>query len=161
MTSPKEVSFADYLDYVFGSPIWLDTCVSMLSVFVGNIDRCRDNPARDLPDLAPAVLEQVEAVNERAKRLEKHFRELAEKRPEFKTGELGAILWWAGMAEHKATSAIESSREKMERKDWDEAFFEIHAGMFDTVSALSLLYVADGMIGRMESEGRPETDRPN
>jgi hypothetical protein len=98
-------------------------------------------------------------VADRAHRLEKRFRELAYRRgPEFQTPELGAILWWAGMASHKAAAATEDSRQKMSTGAWDDAFFTIHSLLYDTMSALSLLSVAEGLIRRMEAES---PDRPN
>jgi|GEM_PF-4465102 len=97
----------------------------------------------------------------RAQRLELRLRHTVETRgPEFQTSELGAVLWWAGMASHKAAAAVEGVRDKMAQDAWEEAFFEIHALMYDTMSALSLLSVAEGMIQRMETESS-DRERPN
>jgi hypothetical protein len=162
MTQPKQISFDEYLDSVFASPIWLDACVNMLSVFLEDIDACRDNPGRDLPDLAPSILDQVAAVAIRARRKESHFRDTAEKRgPEFKTTELGAVLWWAGMASHKAEAAGRAVLKKINQNAWDDVFFEVHAMMYDTIAALSLLSVAERMIERMESLAGSAGERPN
>ena len=161
MTSPKQVSFDEYLDIVFASSNWLDGCVTMLAAFVEDIDSARDNPALSLPPTAPSIVDQGAALTGRAKRMEMQLRETAERRgPAFQTSELGAVLWWAGMASHKATAAAESARAKMARNAWEDAFFEIHALLYDTISALSLLSVAEGMIRRMETEGSGDA-RPN
>lgn len=161
MTSPKQVSFDQYLDIIFATSNWLDACVNMLSVFLEDIDSCRDNPGQSLPGSAPSIIDQVVALAGRARRLELQFRDTAEKHgPEFQTTELGAVLWWAGMASHKARAAAESARDKMARNAWDDAFFEVHALMYETMSALSLLSVAEGMIQRMETEGMGHV-RPN
>jgi hypothetical protein len=162
VTAPKQVSFDKYLDSVFASPIWLDACVNMLSVFLEDVDSCRENPDRDLPGVAPSIVDQVAAVADRARRMGIRMREATEKRgPEWKTTELGATLWWAGMAAHKATGAVQNVRAKMGRNDWSDVFFEVHAMMHDTASALSLLSVAERMIKRMESEGVAGAERPN
>ena len=161
MTPAKQVSFANYLDTIFAGPDWLDACVQMLSVFAEDIDSCRDNPSQSLPGIAPSIVDQVVAVAGRAQRLERRLRDSAERHgPEFQTQELGAVLWWAGMASHKALAGAEGAREKMARNAWDDAFFEIHALMYDTMSAVSLLSVAEGLIHRMETEG-PTRKRPN
>jgi hypothetical protein len=153
MTAPKEVSFDRYLDMVFASSSWLDACVTMLAAFLENIDSCRDHPELSLPEIAPSIVDQVRAVAGRAQRLEHQLRTTAERHgPAFQTDELGAVLWWAGMASHKATAAMESAHDKMARNAWENAFFEIHAMMYDTMSALSLLSVAEGMIQHMETE---------
>jgi hypothetical protein len=162
MTAPKQVSFDEYLDSVFASPIWLDACVNMLSVFLEDVDACREKPEQDLPGLAPSIVDQVAAVADRTRRLELRMRGIAEKRgTQFMTTELGATLWWAGMASHKATGAVQHIREKMGRNAWSDVFFEVHAMMHDTAAALSLLSVAERMIKRMESEGVPGSERPN
>lgn len=160
MTSPREVSFDTYLDTVFASPNWLDACVTMLSAFVEDIDACRDDPGRRLPDLAPPIAAQVSALNDRAQRLHQQLRSSAEQRgPAFQTSELGAILWWAGMAAHKATAAAGTARDQIAGNAWEDAFFELHALMYETMSALSLLSVAESMMQRMETE--PGRSRPN
>lgn len=46
----------------------------------------------------------------------------------------------------KAAAAAESARAIMARGDWEDAYFEIHALLYDTISALSLLAVAEGII---------------
>ena len=161
MTEPKQVSFDRFLDTIFASSNRLDACMNMLAVFLEDIDSCRDNPGQSLPASAPSIVDQVAAVAGRAQRLELRFRDTAEKRgPGVQTAELGAVLWWAGMASHKAVAAAEGVRDKMAQDAWEEAFFEIHALMYDTVSALSLLSVAEGMIQRMETEGSGR-ERPN
>ena len=161
MTEPKQVSFDRFLDTIFASPNRLDACVNMLSVFLESIDSCRDNPGQSLPSRAPSIVDQLAAIAGRARRLELRFRDTAKKRgPEFQTSELGAVLWWAGMASHKAAAAAEAVRDKMAQNAWEETFVEIHALMYDTMSALSLLSVAEGMIQRMEAE-RIGRERPN
>lgn len=151
---PEQVSFDRYLDLVFSSSNWTDACVSMLSAFLETIDACRDNLSESLPDAAPSIVDQVEALAGRAQQFESDLRSQAGRYgPEFKTSELGAVLWWAGMASHKATSAVKNFRAKMDANNWDGAWFEIHALMFDTMSALSLLSVGETMIRRMETEG--------
>jgi hypothetical protein len=133
----------------------------MLSAFLEDIDSCRDAPAQSLPRTGPSIVEQVAALSDRARCLERQFRESAERRgPEFQTPELGAVLWWAGMASHKAAAASEGARAKTARNAWEDAFFEIHALMYETMSALSLLAVAEEMIQRMEAEGVSRV-RPN
>jgi hypothetical protein len=160
MTSPRELSFDAYLDAVFASPSWLDACVTMLSAFVEDVDSCRDDPGRRLPELAPPIALQVSALNDRAKRLHLQLRSSAEERgPAFQTSELGAVLWWAGMASHKAAAAAESAQDRMKGEAWEEAFFDLHAMMYETMSALSLLSVAESMMQRMETE--PGRARPN
>jgi hypothetical protein len=162
MISGKEVSFDQYLDMIFAGPMWLDACTNMLSVFLDDIEGCRDKPRESLPEIAPSIVDQVTRVAERARRLEARFREHAEERgPEFKTAELGSVLWWAGLASHKAASAAESVQGHMERKAWDDVFFDVHTLMFDTMSALSLLSVAERMINRMEQDGDAGGRRPN
>jgi hypothetical protein len=97
----------------------------------------------------------------RAQRLELQLRGTAERHgPAFQTSELGAVLWWAGMALHKAARAGEGARNKMAQKAWEDAFFEVHALLYDTMAAVSLLSVAEGMIQRMETEGI-DPGRPN
>ena len=161
MTQPKQVSFDRYLDFIFASSNWLDACVNMLSVFLESIDSCRDNPGQSLPASGPSIVDQVAAVAGRAHLLELRFRDTAEKRgPQFQTSELGAVLWWAGMSSHKAAVAAKGVRDKMAQDAWEEAFFEVHALMYDTMSALSLLSVAEGMIQRMETESSGR-ERPN
>ena len=161
MTSPRQVPFDQYLDAAFASPNWLEACVSMLAAFLESIDSCRDRPALSLPQIAPSILDQVIAIADRAQRLELQLRTTAESHgPAFQTSELGAVLWWAGMASHKATAAAKGARDKMARNAWEDAFLEIHALMFETISAISLLWVAEGMIQHMESEGTDRV-RPN
>ena len=161
MTQPKQISFGQYLDTIFASPIWLDACVNMLSVFLEDIGACRENPSQSLPRIAPSIVEQVAAVAGQAHRLELRFRDTAEKHgPEFQTNELGAILWWAGMASHKARGSVQTIGKKSEQNAWDDVFLEVHAMMYDTISALSLLSTAERMIQRMETEGTGR-DRPN
>jgi len=53
MTQPEQVSFDRYLDTIFASSNRLDACVNMLSVFLEDIDSCRDNPGQSLPASAP------------------------------------------------------------------------------------------------------------
>jgi hypothetical protein len=48
----------------------------------------------------------------------------------------------------------------MARNAWEDAFLEIHALMFETISAISLLSVAEGMLQHMENEGTDHV-RPN
>src|SRR5438270_12902702 len=121
MTSPKQVSFDEYLDIIFASSNWLEACVTMLSVFLEDLDSCRDDPAMRLPEIAPSILDQVTSVSSRAHRLELQLRGTAERRgPAFQTSELGSVLWWAGMASHKATGAAEGSRAKMAKNAWDD-----------------------------------------
>lgn len=161
MAEPRQVSFDQYLDILFASSGWLDACVNMLSVFLEDIECGRDNPAEALPGIAPSIVDQVAAVAGRARRLEHQFRVTAEKRgPEFQTTQLGAVLWWAGMASHKADAALEDARGEMARNDWQDAFIQINLLLYDTVAALSLLSVAEGMIRRMETEGI-ERERQN
>jgi hypothetical protein len=158
VTSPKQVSFDEYLDIIFSSSNWLDACVPMLAVFLEDIESCRDNLDEKLPEIAPSILDQVGAIAGRAQRLELELRSKAGSHgPAFQTSELGAVLWWAGMALHKGMGAAEGARDKMDRKVWEDAFLEVHASMYETMSALSLLSVAEGMMLRMETEG---TDRP-
>jgi len=146
---------------VFASPDWLEGCVSMLSAFLETIDECRDNPEERLPEVAPPVVDQVAAVVERARDRQQGLRESAQARgPEFRTSELGAVLWWAGMALHKATEAIPAARRKMAQGARFEAFVEVHSLLYDTISGLSLLSVAEGLIHDMEMAGR-EHERPN
>jgi hypothetical protein len=161
MTGPKQVSFAEYLDTIFASSNWLDACVGMLAVFVDDVDSCRDNPGQTLPGTAPSIVDQAAALAGRAQRLERSLRAGAERRgPEFQTSELGAVLWWAGMASHKAAAAAQGARDKMARAAWEDAFYEVHLLLYETMSALSLLSVAEGMIRRMETEGTGRV-RPN
>lgn len=161
MTSPQEVSFDRYLDMVFASPNWLDGCVTMLATSLEDIDSCRDNPGLSLPEMAPSIVDQVGALAGRAQRLERQIRTAAERNgPAFQTSELGAVLWWAGMAMHKAVAATESARGTMARNAWEDAFIEIHAMLYDTMSALSLISVAEGMIQRMKTESAGDV-RPN
>lgn len=153
MTLPEEISFDRYLDTIFAASNRLDACVNMLSAFLESIDSCRDDLRERLPGMAPSIVDQVVAVVDRAQRLERRLRTVAQTRgPEFQTSELGAVLWWAGMASHKAMAAAEAARGKMAREVWDDAFFEVHALMYDTMSALSLLSLAEAMIQRMERE---------
>lgn len=153
MTEPKQLSFDRYLDTVFAGSSWLEACVTMLTTFLESIDSCRDDPGRSLLSTAPAIVDQVAAVAGAARNLEHRFRKIAEKRgPEFQTDELGAVLWWAGMASHKAGGAVEAARRLMAQDAWEQAFFDIHALMYDTMAALSLLAVAEGMMQRMETE---------
>lgn len=63
------------------------------------------------------------------------------------------------MALHKA-AATESSRVKMAASAWDDAFPEIHALMYETMSAVSLISVAEEVIQRLEPEGIGNA-RPN
>lgn len=161
MKPPRQVSFDGYLDTIFDSANWVDACVTMLSVFLEDIESCRDNPGQHLRDIAPSIVDQVHGVAARAERLERHFRSTAEAHgPEFQTTELGAILWWAGMASHKAIGAVAVAREKLSQNAWEKAYYEIHTLMYDTISAISLLAIAEGMIRRMESEGDGR-QRPN
>jgi hypothetical protein len=151
---PEEISFDRYLDLIFASSNRTDACLSMLSAFLENIDACRDSLSQSLPEAAPSVVDQVEALAARARQFEANLRAEAERHgAEFKTSELGAVLWWAGMASHKAISSATSSRTKMAANDWDSAWFEVHALLFDTMSALSLLSVAENVLHRMELEG--------
>lgn len=161
MIPPKQVSFDRYLDSIFASPNWLDGCVGMLSALLEDIDSCRETLGVSLPQIAPSIVDQVAAVTGQAQRLELRFRDTVEMRgPAFQTSELGATLWWAGMAAHKAASAAGAARDKMAQNAWEDAFFEIHALMYDTISAVSLLSVAEGLIQRMETE-RTNRVRPN
>lgn len=161
MNSPIRVSFDSYLDTVFASSNWVEGCLSMLSAFLESVDSCRDDPGQRLPDLAPSIVDQVEAVAGRVRRLESRLRAAAEAHgPEFQTSELGAALWWAGMASHKAMGAVPIVREHLSHRAWEKAFYEVHALMFDVISAISLLALAEGMIHRMEAERRGP-DRPN
>ena len=161
MTSPRQVPFDQYLDAAFASPNWLEACVSMLAAFLESIDSCRDSPGLSLPQIAPPIVDQVSAVADRAQRLEIQLRTTAESHgPAFQTSELGAVLWWAGMASHKANAAAKGARDKMARNAWEDAFLEIHALMFETISAISLLSVAEGMLQHMENEGTDHV-RPN
>lgn len=161
MTQPKQISFDQYLDAVFDSPNWVDACVNMLAAFLESLEECRDDPGRELPRMGPPLIDQIAAVAHRAKRREDQFRVIAEKHgPEFQTSELGATLWWAGMAVHKAVGAAAGSREKLAERAAEDALFEIHALLFDTMSAISLLSVAEGMIEGMEA-GIKGRERPN
>jgi hypothetical protein len=161
MTLPEEVSFERVLDTIFASANWLDACTQMLSVFLESVDECREDPGATLPGMAPAVVDQVAALAGRAKSLELRFREMAEKRgPSFQTTDLGAVLWWAGMAAHKASSAAEGARHNVARHAWEDAFVEIHALLYEAISALSLLGLAEEMILRMDREGVGH-ERPN
>ena len=158
MTSPRQVSFDEYLDIIFASPNWLDSCVTMMAVFLEDVESCSENLSQKLPEVAPSILDQVDAIAARAQRLEMELRDTAQSRgPAFQTNELGSVLWWAGMALHKAASASQGARDKMARGIWDDAFLEVHASMFETMSGLSLLSTAGEMMLRMENEG---TDRP-
>jgi hypothetical protein len=161
MSFPRQVTFDQYLDLVFAGPGWLEACVGMLSAFLQDIDTDSDDAAERLPEIAPSIVEQASAIVGAAKRLEQRLREAAEQRgPAFQTDELGAVLWWAGMASYKATSAAEGARGRMAEQTWDDAFFEIHALLHGAISALSLLSVAEGMMRRMEAEGTGR-ERPN
>ncbi len=102
----QDIPFDRYLDIIFAGPNRTDACLSMLSEFLECIDGCRDNLNEMLPDIAPGIVEQSEAVSARAREFEAHLRSETERHgPEFKTCQLGAALWWAGMASHKATAA--------------------------------------------------------
>ena len=160
MTTPRLISFDEYLDVIFASDDWLDACVNMLSVFLEDIESCREDPVGTLPAVAPSIVDQVAAVAERTQRLQREVRSSAEGRgPQFQTTELGAVLWWAGMGAHKAVTAVPSIRDAMGRGAWDDTYFAIHALLYDTISALSLLSVADGVFAQqVESFGR---GRPN
>jgi hypothetical protein len=161
MTSPNEMSFDDFLDTVFASSRWLDACVDLLSAFLEELDSCRDNPRESLPESGSSIVEHVAAVADRAERLQLQLRETAERRgPAFQTSELGAVLWWVGMALHKASGSVESARDKMAYHAWEEAFIEVHALLYDTMAGISLLSVAQALIERMESEG-VDRARPN
>jgi hypothetical protein len=162
MISGKEVSFDQYLDMIFAGPIWLDACTGMLSVFLEDIEGCRENPRETLPEIAPSIVDQVSRVAERARRLEGRFRQAAEERgPRFQTTELGAVLWWVGLACHKAAGNAENARERMDRKAWDDAFIDVHSLLYETMSALSLLAVAEGMLAEMEEANGETGGRPN
>lgn len=71
---------------------------------------------------------------------------------ELKTAELGAVLWWGAWLRTRGGS----SRGGQEEDDagWlGDTFFRIHAMMFETMSSLSLLWLAEDMIRQMEAEG--------
>ncbi|MGH2442654.1 MAG: hypothetical protein ACRDFX_05785 [Chloroflexota bacterium] len=160
MTQPKQISFDSYLDTIFAGGAWLEACVNMLSVFLEDIDSCRDEPGKLLPGIAPSIVDQVAAVADRARHLQAQHRSTAEQHgPEAQTAELGAILWWAGMASHQAGAALTASRDLMERNAWDEAFIQINVLMYDTISSLSLLSISEEMV-RLATQSRAG-ERPN
>jgi hypothetical protein len=157
----KEVPFDEYLDLVFAGPMWVDACTSMLSVFLEDVEGCREDPGEGLPEIAPSILDQVARVGERARRLESRFRQWAQGRgPTFQTTELGALLWWAGLASHKGAGGVETVRRQIERQAWEDVFIDLHTLMFDTMSALSLLGVAERVIHRLDADGEGG-GRPN
>lgn len=162
MSIGKQVSFDQYLDILFAEGIWLDGCTTMLAVFLEDIETGRDNPRETLPDIAPSIVDQVTRVSRHAHGLEQSFRALAQERgPAFQTNELGAALWWAGMAAAKADASAQEVQKKMASNDWPEAYFEIHRLMYETICALSLLSVAERIMRRQEDEQERGGARPN
>ncbi|MGH2443205.1 MAG: hypothetical protein ACRDFX_08585 [Chloroflexota bacterium] len=150
----------EYLNEAYDSPNWLDACMNMLSVFLEDLDTGRDHPERSLPGIGPSIVDQVAAVADRARLLQLRYRATTEERgPEFQTSELGAMLWWAGMGSHQAAEAVTISRDMMAGEDWERAFIQINALLYDTISALSILSTAEGMMKR-DYEGRGR-ERPN
>jgi hypothetical protein len=153
MQSGKEISFDQYLDMIFAGSGWLEACTTMLAVFSNDIESCRENPGEGLPEEAPSILDQVTRVAERARRLETSFRELAHERgARFQTIELGSTLWWAGLASHKAAGGIERVQKQITRQAWEDVFIDLHTLIFDVISALSLLGIAEQLVSRMELE---------
>ena len=153
MQSGKAISFDQYLDMVFAGSGWLDACTTMLAVFSNDIEGCRDNPSEGLSEVAPSILDQVTRVADRARRLEMSFRELAhEGGARFQTIELGSVLWWAGLASHKAAGGAETVRKQIDQRAWQDVFIDLHTLIFDVISALSLLGIAERLISRMEIE---------
>jgi len=69
------------------------------------------------------------------------------------------MLWWTGMGSHKAGGAATAARDMMARNAWEDAFYVINALLYDMISALSLLSVAESMIKRETQLGGSE--RPN
>jgi hypothetical protein len=153
MLSGKEVSFDLYLDIIFASSGWLDACTTMLAVFSNDVESCRENPGQDLPELAPSILDQVARVAERARRLEQSFRDMAHERgPRFRTVELGSALWWAGLASHKAVGGAETVSNQVAQGAWEDVFIDLHTLIFDVISALSLLGIAERLVTQLELE---------
>jgi hypothetical protein len=115
-----------------------------------------------VPSVAPSILDQVAHLAERARNMEGHFRAKAESRgPAFQTRELGALLWWAGLAAHQASVDAEDVGRQIAGKIWSDVFFTAHRQVFDTISALSLLAQAERTIARMEQERSSDAGGPN
>jgi hypothetical protein len=158
---PKPLTFDEYLDRLFAGPNWHDGCVSMLAAFLETIDSCRDDPEHGLPRTAPSIVDQTVALAGQLQRLEHRLRDTAERGgPGFQTSEMAAVLWWSGMALHKAAAAAEGGQTRMAAGAWDEAFFEIHAQMYETMSAVSLIFIAERLLHHLGTEGIGDA-RPN
>ena len=57
MHKRKLISFDRYLDSIFADRTWLDACVNVLSVFLEDIDSCRDDPGQSLPGIAQSMVD--------------------------------------------------------------------------------------------------------
>lgn len=160
MTKQKPTSVDKQVDGIFAGAGWFDACMTILAACLDELDACRDDPQAELPSIAPPIVEQVTAIAERAQQLQLQLRWSAEQRgPAAQTLELGAMLWWAGMGLHKGASAAAAISSRTAGGAWDDALYEIHALLYDTVSALALLCAAQAQLEK--GTERAGSGRPN